>query len=565
MRNQRILVLIALLTLSLMQIGAQDLEARLVNKNDPAREEWLKDIGFGMFIHWNIDVQLGTVISHSLVGSTETYAEKYINELPATFNPVDWNPEKIVVLAKNAGMKYLVFTTKHHNGFCFWDTESTDFKITNTPYGKDILAGLVEACRKYGLAVGFYFSTEDFVYSYQHGIKDIRRVEHWEKAEPIREKYEAYLQLQTRELMTRFGPVDFFFIDSEAYREEVKEMVWEMQPGCIITRGAILTPEQFIPGEAITSAWESNMTMGTQWNYKPTNEHYKSGTYLINALIRARARGGSYLLNIGPDQWGNLNEAQQGRLQELAAWNFVNGEAIQNVRPWIVTNEGNIWLARQKEDPTVFAYLTGITDWKRGDRKSFRLRSIRATENTRISVLGQTGNIVEYMPDVDGTAYVKQTGDSLLISVVRAQRIYNNHQWPNPIVVKLENVEPALNPARFVTLDAAVTGANMVTFRSRITGTGSSQELALCFEYREQVSSLDKRGEMPWRRSGVVPVKATGDYELKVTDELFGVLNLSEEGSSKDVTASAAKSGIEYRAVVIQDGMAIEGNLLGLD
>ncbi len=546
-------ILFVLALMMAMPLIAQ--EEEFVNNNRPEREEWLKDAGFGMFIHWNIDAQLGTVISHSLVGSSEAYAEKYISELPATFNPVDWNPEKIVILAKNAGMKYIVFTTKHHNGFCFWDTESTDFSITHTPYLEDLLAEFVETCRKYGLAVGFYFSTEDFVFSYQQGVKDIQRVDHWEHTASIREAYESYLQLQVKELMTNFGQVDLFFIDSEAYREEVKAMVWDMQPNCIITRGAILTPEQFIPGETIEAVWESNMTMGTQWNYKPTNEHYKSGTYLINALIKARARGGSFLLNVGPDAWGNLNEAQQGRLIELAAWNFVNGEAITEVRPWIVSNEGDIWLARHKSENILYAYITGIEDWKRGDRKSFLLRSITSTEETHISVLGQSGNLVEYMPEVDGQATFDQTPEGLVFSLVRAQRIYNNHQWPNPVVVKFEHVEPALVPAKFATLKAEVVGNGTIAFKAEVKETSGESLYQLCFEYRNRVSSLDKADENPWNRCEYAPFSEPGEYATVVTSDLFkGIVN-----------ASAAASGIEYRAVVVQDGMVILGNLLNLD
>ena len=537
----------------------------LVNKNKPEREEWLKDAGFGMFIHWNIDVQLGTVISHSLVGSSPAYADKYINELPATFNPVDWNPEKIVILAKNAGMKYLVFTTKHHNGFCFWDTKSTDFNVMNTPYAKDIVAELAAACRKYGLAVGFYFSSEDFVFSYQNGIRDIKRTGHWEHAAPIREKYEKYLKIQVTELMTQFGVVDMFFIDSEAYREEVKEMVWKLQPNCLITRGAIPTPEQFIPGETMDAAWESNMTMGTQWNYKPTNEHYKSGTYLIYALIKARARGGSYLLNIGPDQWGNLNESQQGRLQELAAWNFINGEAIGNVRPWIVTNEGDIWLSKHKTENTVYAYLTGQENWPRGERREFVLRSILSDNRTKISVLGQTGRVVEYMPEVDGMASFTQHRDSLTISVVRAQRIYNNHQWSNPIVVKLEGVVPALIPAKFTTRMAKFSGDQSIMFHARVNELGDGTRHALYFEYRPRVSSLSPAGEQSWHRTGEIEFSEAGIYSIKHSDVLFESFSGDRGEETAIVNASAAQPGIEYRAVVDQDGLVIQGNLINLD
>lgn len=537
----------------------------LVNLNKPEREEWLKDAGFGMFIHWNIDAQLGTVISHSLAGSSEAYADKYINELPATFNPMDWNPEKIVILAKNAGMKYLVFTTKHHNGFCFWDTESTDFNIMNTPYNKDILDGLVESCRRHGLAVGFYFSTEDFVFSYQQGIKDIKRRDHWEHTRSIRAEYEAYLQLQIKELFTHYGKVDMLFIDSEAYREEVKEMVWEMQAECLITRGAIPTPEQFVPGETIDGAWESCMTMGTQWNYKPTNEHYKSGTYLIHALIQARARGGSFLLNVGPGPWGSLNEAQQGRLMELAAWNFINGEAIQEVRPWVVSNEGPIWLTRHKEGGTVYAYLTDEENWARGERRAFLLKSVKATDNTRISVLGQSGNVVEYKPEVDGQAYFEQRGNDLSFSVVRAQRIYNNHQWPNPIVVKLEEVEPALEPAKFVTLKAEVQEDRSLVFKARIKELGSGLAHGLFFEYRPRVSSLDKSGEKEWKRSTTLVLDGVGIQEIQVSDTLFHGLSRDKEEDNGIVNASAAQAGIEYRAVIVQDGLEILGNPMNLD
>ncbi len=538
----------------------------LINKNQPERELWLKNAGFGMFIHWGIDTQLGTVISHSLVGASDQYIDKYINELPQTFNPSDWDPDKIAILAKNAGMKYIVFTAKHHSGFCFWDTKTTEFNVSNTPYKKDIVKSMVDACRKWGLAIGIYYSSEDFVYAHQHGMKDINRVNHWEDAKSFQQEYATYILDQTKELMTNFGPIDMFFLDSQVMLNEVKDLVWEMQPSCLITRGAILTPEQYIPGAQYDQAWESNMTMGTQWNYKPTNEHYKSGSELINLLIEARAKGGTYLLNIGPDQWGGLNEGQQGRLMEIAAWNFVNSEAIADVRPWIVSNEENIWFTKHKSKNTVYAYLTGIDNWVRGDRKEFVLKSVQGTSKTKISVLGQTGNIVEYNPGLDGKGYVENTADGLKISVVRAQRIYNNHRWPNAIVVKLENVKAAFDPIVFKTKPISVAKDKSVTFHVELEDFKKEDELMLGWEYRPTKSTLDKGPAPNWTETSRVKVKKAGSYTITVADKLLKD-NLPQEATEEGVLANASFSqkGIEYRAFIIQNGVKINAGLLKLN
>jgi alpha-L-fucosidase len=537
----RILRSIALLVLTL---SATSLFAQIgANHNKPQREEWLKDAGFGMFIHWNVDTQLGLVISHSLVGASPEYIDRYINELPKTFNPKDWDPERLVILAKNAGMKYIMFTTKHHAGFCMWDTKTTDFGVMNTPYKKDIVRQYVDACRKWGLAVGFYYSPEDFSFAYRNGMKDISRDDHWEKARPFQTKYKQFVEAQCQELMTKYGPVDLFFIDSDVLREEVKAVVWKYQPNCLITRGVLETPEQYLPGETLTTAWESCMTMGTDWSYKPTNDHYKSGTELINILIESRAKGGSYLLNIGPTQWGDLNEGQQGRLMEIGAWHFINQEAVHNVRPWIVRNEGDIWFTKQKDENTVYAYLTNMPDWPRGERRTFLLKSLKATPSTEISVLGQTGNIVEYQPANDGKARFEQTPEGLRISVVRAQRIYNNHKWPNPIVVKLKNIEVAIEPAHFKTVKAEKTPDGNLKLTADLTKTGSGKNYRIGFEYRPVQSSLNEEFNQKWTETDVYPILQPGEKTLEIV-------------SSNIKTYDE----IEYRAILYQDGLKIEGN-----
>ncbi len=538
----------------------------LINKNKPERELWLKNAGFGMFIHWGIDTQLGTVISHSLVGASDDYIDRYISQLPKTFNPTDWDADKIAILAKNAGMKYIVFTAKHHSGFCFWDTKTTDFNVSNTPYQKDIVKSLVDACRKWGLAIGIYYSSEDFVYAHQHGMEEINRVNHWADAKAFHADYSKYILDQTRELMTNFGPIDMFFLDSQVMLNEVKDLVWELQPSCLITRGAILTPEQYIPGAQYDQAWESNMTMGTQWNYKPTNEHYKSGTALINLLIEARAKGGTYLLNIGPDQWGGLNEGQQGRLMEIAAWNLVNAEAVTDVRPWIVSNEENIWFSKHKSTNTVYAYITGMEDWIRGDRKEFVLKSISGTAKTKISVLGQSGNIVEYNPGLDGKSYVENTPEGLKISVVRAQRIYNNHRWPNAIVVKLENVKKAFDPVVFKTLPLEIAKDRTVTFNVELENSKKAESLILGWEYRPTKSTLDKGPAPSWIETNRVTIDKAGKYSIMVSDPILDQ-NLPEVIAAENgvVNASFSQKGIEYRAFVIQRGVKINAGLLKLN
>ncbi len=409
-------------------------------QNRPARLEWLQDNGFGLFVHWSVDGQLGGIISHRLVGASEAYTKAYFDELPKTFNPRHWNPDELAELAKICGAKYVVFTAKHHNGFCMWDTKTTPFNIMNTPYGRDIVRSYVGALRRQGLAVGLYYSPEDFHWMHENGYDVTRdRLPFDPDTHP---PFVKLVEAQTRELFTDFGKIDVLFIDGEG-EAPVKQVAWSLQPDCLITRGAIDTPEQYVPGKPPQGAWESCFTMGTQWQYKPTNEVYKSGTEIIEMLIETRAKGSALLLNVGPMPDGRMPIDQEARLRELALWMAVNSKAVYNCRPWTVTNEGDIWFTKAKASDTLYAFLTGIPDWEGGTRREFLLRSVAAGDDTKISVLGQSHRNVEYMPDVDATSRFQQTPDGLSISVVRALRLDNNHKWPNPVVVvEITNVKP---------------------------------------------------------------------------------------------------------------------------
>ena len=244
----------------------------------------------------------------------------------------------------------------------------------------------------------------------------------------------AHNQAQLRELLTNYGPIDLIFFDGVA--EGLKQLTWELSPNTVVTRGDMGTPEQQIPDQPLPGPWEACFTMGTQWSYKPTNEDYKSGTTLVEMLIETRAKGGNLLLNVGPMANGELPLAQTDRIQELALWNFVNQAAVYQIRPWHVIREGDIWYTQAKETETVYAIITQA-DWPKGKRLNFTLTEVQATAQTEIEILGQTGRVLEYQPTVDPKARWSQTDLGLHISAMRAQRLYNDSAWPNPVVLEI--------------------------------------------------------------------------------------------------------------------------------
>lgn len=408
-------------------------------KNKEALNEEFMDMGFGIFIHWSMDSQLGSVISHSMVGASEDYVKRYMEELPKTFYPDKFDPDEWARLFKLTGAEYVVFTSKHHNGFCMWDTETTDFNIMNTPYGKDITGMLIEALRKQGLKVGLYFSPEDFSFIHKQGHLISRKGE-MSQITKNKALFE-YDKKQVKELVTKYGPIDLMFFDAFA-TGPIVQYVHSLDPNIVVTRGEMKTPEQKIPDVAMPGPWETCMTMGTQWAYKPTNETYKSGTELINKLIEIRAKGGNFLMNVGPKPNGELPIEQEERLREIALWMFVNQEGVKNVRsvPGLI-KDGDLWFTKAKNENTAYVFITNQQHWFKGFRRNFLLKNIRATENTKASVLSQNDLIVEYWPENDPKTTFFQHKDRLEISVSKAQRLYNDKIWPNAIVVKLTNVE----------------------------------------------------------------------------------------------------------------------------
>ena len=490
--------------------------------NKAERLEWFRDQGFGLFIHWSVDSQLGVVISHSLVGASPEYTDRFFQELPKTFDPHAFYPLDWARLAHLAGVRYVMFTTKHHSGFAMFDTATTPFGIMQTPFHRDVTKEVFDAFRSQGIAAGVYYSPDDFWWLHEHG-KPIER--HVPEVQPRNNPaLMDYDQAQLRELLTHYGKIDALFLDGEA--DGLRELAWKIDPDIIVTRGAIKTPELTVPGMPLPGAWETCMTMGTAWQYQPQNEHYKSGGELIRLLIQTRAKGGNFLLNVGPKPNGELPIEEEERLREIALWMFVNSDAIYGVRPWVITNEGDIWFTKKKDGQALYAMVESDKPWPRATWKEFVLHSVRATPKTEVSVLGQNDQVVEYHPEIKPTSTWHQEKDGLHVRVMQTQRLQDNFQWPNPAVVKITNAEPALTPPHVQTI-----GASGNILKGEVLDMGDSASLQVGFEYRPiQGEDVNSRSS-GWVATPTQTVSRPGPYAIQVA-------GLSPEGK------------YEFRAVI---------------
>jgi alpha-L-fucosidase len=494
-------------------LHAQQAELKKGDLNRAERLEWFRDQGFGLFIHWSVDSQIGTVISHSMVGASDDYNNRFINDLPKTFNPRKFYPQDWAQLAKLAGMKYVVFTTKHHSGFCMWDTATTDFSIMKTPFHRDITKELLQAFREQGIAPGMYFSPDDFWWLFKHGITVQRgNAEVQPRSNPGLMKHD---QAQIRELLTKYGKIDMIFFDGEP--QGLRELAWQIDPNIVVTRGAIATPEQYVPGVPLEGAWEANLTMGTAWQYQPQNEQYKSGGQVLSLLIETRAKGGNLLMNVGPKPDGELPIEQEERLREVANWMFINNEAIYSVRPWVLTNEQGLWFTRKKNEDTLYVIVKEKELWKRGTWKDLVLKSVKASANTQVSVLGQNSKVYEYRNDFVPTPTFKQEADGLHVRAFHSQRLQDNSKWPNPIVLKITNVKPALTPPQVDTVRSRFDAKSQtVTLDGELKDMGKTPALEVGFEYRN-ITGLDVNERTdPWIPTALQNRSATGAFSAVV-------------------------------------------------
>ncbi len=411
MKNYRFIVLF-LFALASTSLFGQEYLQKYYPETDPLVvkniEKW-QDVKFGLLMHWGPYSQWGVVESWSICSEDEGWERRKIDNyteykkeyegLKNTFNPVKFDPAKWADAAKYAGMKYVVFTTKHHDGFSMFDTKQTDYKITDAgcPFSSnpkaDVTKEIFNAFRKDGFMIGAYFSKPDWhspYYWWPNFATPDRNVNYDIKKYPDRwKKFVEFTHNQIMELMTGYGKIDILWLDGgwveKLTQEQIKKYInspdykfthiqsqdidmpelvkkaREKQPGLIVVDRAVegpyqnyLTPENQVPGKLLPYPWESCMIMGGGWSYA-FNAKYMTPKKVVSLLADIVSKGGNLLLNIAPSPEGTWDEGAYKTLRGVGDWMQFNGEAIYNSRPFSPYRSGNICFTQNKNDKSVYA------------------------------------------------------------------------------------------------------------------------------------------------------------------------------------------------------------------
>jgi alpha-L-fucosidase len=365
--------------------------------------QWWRELKFGLFVHWGPVSLKGTEIGWSRrgerrgTGGTGDVPVEVYDNLYKEFNPVQFNADQWLQIAKDAGMKYMVFTSKHHDGFSMFDSKLTDYKITNSPFKRDVVKELADACHKAGLRLGYYYSPVDWHHP------DYRTATH--------QKYIDYMHGQLREICTHYGQIDIIWFDGlggtakDWDSPKLFPMLRQLQPHIILNDRAGLpadhdTPEQRIGGFQKDRPWETCMTICQQWAWKP-NDRMKSLKECIQTLVRVVGGDGNLLFNVGPMPDGRIEPRQVERLREMGQWLGQYGQSIYGTRggPFKTTAR----LASTYNGNVVYVHLL---DWS-GDT---------------ITLPGLPKKVTDASLLTGGSVSVRQTQDAIEITVPSQSR-----------------------------------------------------------------------------------------------------------------------------------------------
>ncbi|NLE43239.1 MAG: alpha-L-fucosidase [Chloroflexi bacterium] len=311
---------------------------------DP-RLAWWREARFGMFIHWGLYALLaGRWKGESVPGIGEWIMHRAripvaeYELLAAEFNPIRFDAAEWVSLAKRAGQKYIVITSKHHDGFCLFDSAVSDYDIIDaTPFGRDPLRELADECARQEVRLGFYYSqTQDW----HHPDGNGNDWDYDESQQDFGRYLETYVRPQVRELLTNYGPIGLIWFDtpkiiSSAQSRELVDLVHELQPDCLVsgrvgnTMGDYASAgDNVIPDGRVDLDWETPATINDTWGFKADDHNWKPAGELIQKLVDIVSKGGNYLLNVGPTAEGVIPESSVERLLAVGDWMQVNGESV---------------------------------------------------------------------------------------------------------------------------------------------------------------------------------------------------------------------------------------------
>ncbi len=446
-RNQRMrinsLALMFVLTLGWAGGVIQAADKSFQQASPEDVQAW-RELKFGLFVHWGPVSLMGTEIGWSRGGERRGRKDKSTGEIPVEvydnlykqFNPVDFNAEEWMQTAKAAGMRYLVFTSKHHDGFSMFDSKLTDYKITNSPFKRDVVKELADACHKAGLKLGYYYSPVDWHHP------DYRTANH--------QRYIEYMHGQLREICTNYGQIDIIWFDGlggtakDWDSENLFKMIRSLQPHVIINNRAGLpadhdTPEQQIGKFQRDRPWETCMTICQQWAWKP-NDQMKSLKECLHTLVRVNGGDGNLLFNVGPMPNGQIEARQVDRLREMGDWLSKYGESIYGTRGGPVKTTAQ--MASTYKGNTVYVHILA---WPR-DTITLPALSKRILDSSLL-----TG----------GTVSVRQTNEAVEIQVPAQNR------QEIDTIVKLEldgpagDIEPVATPSASLATGAKATASNV--------------------------------------------------------------------------------------------------------
>jgi alpha-L-fucosidase len=302
--------------------------------------DWFFDKRFGMFIHWGVYAL--TEWHEQQLWRTDITREEY-EQLMYQFNPIEFDPDKWIDIAQSAGMEFMCFTTKHHDGFCMWDTKYTEYNIMNTPYNKDILKMLTDACARRGMDFGIYYSLPDWHHpNYPNKGRHHEMLFPRDTDEVDEDQYLEYVQNQVRELCENYGTITQFFWDvnvANFYKPEINDMIRTLQPKAIINNrgpsaGDYTTPERHVPeGGVFDKRVMAINSIGKEsWSYRKDEDYY-SHKFLMQSIDKIMAMGGNYMLNVGPTALGNISDEYTEALNKIGAWYSNIREAFDGAEP----------------------------------------------------------------------------------------------------------------------------------------------------------------------------------------------------------------------------------------